>query len=144
MQEASRMAATSRTTVARPRRWSDRVGASMREWGHVRLFSPWAMNLDPDAVALLERTGWAAPPAGDHPTGAEIVADYLEPLAALPEIARRARVRARVVAVSRDGHSRLDTGDRSSSPFIVRYVRGGVEHEVAGNVESDIVGAVQA
>ena len=22
----------------------DLVGASMREWGHVRLFSPWAMN----------------------------------------------------------------------------------------------------
>jgi thioredoxin reductase len=118
----------------------DRVGASMREWGHVRLFSPWAMNIDPDAVALLERSGWAAPPAADHPTGAQIVADYLEPLAALPEIARRVRLGARVVAVSRDGHSRLDTGDRSSSPFIVRYVRGGVEHEVPATAVMDASG----
>jgi thioredoxin reductase len=118
----------------------DRVGASMRAWGHVRLFSPWAMNLDPDAVALLERSEWAAPPAGDHPTGAQIVADYLEPLAALPEIARRLRFGAKVVAVSRDGHSRLDTGDRSSTPFIVRYVRNGVEQEVPATAVIDASG----
>ena len=31
----------------------DAVGASIRQWGHVRLFSPWAMDIDPDAAALL-------------------------------------------------------------------------------------------
>ena len=34
-----------------------RVGASIREWGHVRLFSPWAMDIDPDAAALLSQVG---------------------------------------------------------------------------------------
>ena len=43
----------------------DAVGASMREWGHVRVFSPWEFNTDPAAVELLERHGWTAP----EPTG---------------------------------------------------------------------------
>ena len=30
------------------------VGASVREWGHVRVFSPWEYNVDPVAAALLE------------------------------------------------------------------------------------------
>ena len=39
----------------------DRVGASIREWGHVRVFSPWEYDIDPVAAALLERHGWTAP-----------------------------------------------------------------------------------
>ena len=31
-----------------------RVGASIREWGHVRVFSPWEYDVDPVAAALLE------------------------------------------------------------------------------------------
>jgi thioredoxin reductase len=118
----------------------DQVGAAMRAWGHVRLFSPWAMNLDPDAAALLEPTGWVAPPPEGHPTGSQIVADYLEPLAALPVIRDRLRLGARVVAISRDGHSRLDSGDRSASPFVVRYVRDGVERDVLATAVIDASG----
>ena len=41
------------------------VGASIREWGHVRVFSPWEYNVDPAAVTLLERHDWTAPdPSG--------------------------------------------------------------------------------
>ena len=65
----------------------DAVGASIREWGHVRVFSPWEYDLDPVAVALLERRGWTAPDGDGYPTGASIVERYLEPLAATPEIA---------------------------------------------------------
>lgn len=36
------------------------VGASVRRWGHVRLFSPWRYNVD-RAAALLAPTGWTAP-----------------------------------------------------------------------------------
>ena len=32
----------------------DDVGASIREWGHVRVFSPWEFNVDP--VAQRKRT----------------------------------------------------------------------------------------
>lgn len=45
------------------------VGASIREWGHVRVFSPWEFDVDPIAVALLERHGWTAPDTAGYPTG---------------------------------------------------------------------------
>src|SRR5215204_211075 len=76
----------------------DRVGASVRDWAHVRVFSPWAFNVDPAAADLLEAAGWTAPPAEEYPTGGEIVERYLEPLAALPAIAGRLVLGARVTA----------------------------------------------
>jgi len=69
----------------------DEVGASIRSWGHVRVFSPWEFNLDPVVERLLTERAWTPPPAGGYPTGDEIVARYLEPLAALPAIAERLR-----------------------------------------------------
>src|SRR5690348_8357382 len=44
---------------------SDEVGASVRDWGHVRLFSPWRYNVDRAAQVLLERSGWHSPPADE-------------------------------------------------------------------------------
>ena len=37
------------------------AGASVREWGHVRLFSPWRELVDPAAESLLASAGWARP-----------------------------------------------------------------------------------
>ena len=68
------------------------VGASVRAWGHVRVFSPWEYNVDPAAAELLAASGWDAPAADAYPTGDEIVERYLEPLAA-----RRARSRRRCI-----------------------------------------------
>jgi cation diffusion facilitator CzcD-associated flavoprotein CzcO len=45
------------------------VGANMRDWGHVRVFTPWRYCTDAAAVVLLERSGWQAPPADDFPDG---------------------------------------------------------------------------
>ena len=62
------------------------VGASVREWGHVRVFSPWEYNVDPIAAALLAEAGWEAPtrpPTRPDRTSSSAT----EPLAALPEIA---------------------------------------------------------
>ena len=85
----------------------DAVGASIRAWGHVRVFSPWEFDLDPVAVRMLDAHGWD-PPAGDgYPPGDEIVARYLEPLAAVPGIAESLHLRARVVSVTRLGVDKL-------------------------------------
>ena len=81
----------------------DAVGASVREWGHVRVFSPWEFNTDPAAVELLERHGWTAPEPRGYPTGSEIVERYLAPLAATPEIAPTLHLGARVVGVTARG-----------------------------------------
>jgi len=55
------------------------VGATIRQWGHVRVFSTWKYNLDPASVRLLERHGWEAPRPTALPYGAQIVSEYLEP-----------------------------------------------------------------
>src|SRR6478735_6277525 len=47
------------------------VGAAVRAWGHVRMFSPWRYDIDAAARALLQAEGWVAPDADAHPTGAE-------------------------------------------------------------------------
>src|SRR5918994_3348705 len=37
------------------------VGASIGQWRHVRLFSPWCLALDPVSVRLLDQAGWTGP-----------------------------------------------------------------------------------
>ena len=118
----------------------DRVGASMRQWGHVRLFSPWALDIDPDAAALLHEQGWQQPNPADHPTGAELVERYLEPLAAHPAITPHLHLGATVTAITRRGRSRLDSNDRADTAFIVRYVQDGDDHELSATAVIDASG----
>src|SRR5471032_2351334 len=54
---------------------------AVRQWGHVRMFSPWEYNIDKAAERLLSSTGWNSPVSCEYPTGEELVAQYLEPLA---------------------------------------------------------------
>ena len=62
----------------------DTVASSMRSWGHIRLFSPWKHLIDPAARRLLEASGWSEPRYRDSaPSGAELVDQYLAPLARL-------------------------------------------------------------
>lgn len=94
------------------------IGSAIREWGHTRLFSPWRYNVDAAAARLLETEGWTAPDPEDLPTGAELVEQYLEPLAAV--LSGRIRTGARVVAVSRAGMDKTRSTGRESTPFLVR------------------------
>lgn len=41
----------------------DRPGATVREWAHVRLFSPWSEVVDPSAEKLLAPNGWVVRPS---------------------------------------------------------------------------------
>ena len=58
------------------------------------------------------------PPADEYPTGQELVAQYLEPLAALPEIAPHLRLGTRVLTVARRHHDRMKDGRRQDAPFL--------------------------
>jgi NADPH-dependent 2,4-dienoyl-CoA reductase/sulfur reductase-like enzyme len=102
-------------------------GASVRDWGHVRVFSPWRYNIDPIAADLLESNGWIAPRADEYPTGAQIVADYIEPLAAVPAISSRLHLSSRVTRVSRHGIDKLKDAGREDAPFELTVERDGVE-----------------
>lgn len=93
------------------------VGTSVRDWSHVQLFSPWRYVVDEAARRLLEPTGWVEPDLEHHPFGREIVAEYLDPLAATEALRGRIRTEHRVVAVVRAGFDKLKTEGRDEAPF---------------------------
>jgi hypothetical protein len=109
------------------------IGASIREWAHVRLFSPWKYLVDPVARGMLEATGWRAPNADRLPTGGELLAEFLEPLAALPAIAPHLRLGHEVLAVTRHGMDKVKTAGRDTTPFelVVRGPDGNIRRQLA-------------
>jgi len=102
----------------------DRAAAAVREWGHVRLFSPWRFDIDAAAARLLAGSGWIRPGDDRLPTGAELADDYLRPLAELPALRDNIRYRARVAAVTRLGLDRLRSAGREDTPFLIRLATG--------------------
>ncbi|MFP3714472.1 FAD-dependent oxidoreductase [Puerhibacterium sp. TATVAM-FAB25] len=114
----------------------DGPGAAVGRWGHVRLFSPWRYDVDAAARRLLGAAGWAEPDPDALPTGAELVRDYLAPLAATPALAPRVRYGIRVVAVARDGADRTRSLGRDRLAYRVRTV------DAAGEVTDVLARAV--
>ena len=97
----------------------DHAAASIRDWAHVQLFSPWSYDIDPAARRLLEQHGWRAPDVAEHPTGGELVERYLEPLASLPAISAALRTNRLVIGITRAGTDKVATAGRSEAPFVV-------------------------
>jgi thioredoxin reductase len=97
-----------------------RVGASIVQWRHVRLFSPWCLALDPVGTRLLDQAGWSGPDPDALPTGADLLEHYLEPLAALPALVSRIRLHTRVVGVARHDLDKVRSRGRDQLPFLVR------------------------
>ena len=95
------------------------VGHAVRQWRHVRMFSPWRYNIDTASRAFLDEAGWSQPAPDHHPTGAEILRDYLEPLAAVPAIRDAIIFNARVVAVGRRGFDKVRSAGRDAAPFVI-------------------------
>ncbi len=102
----------------------ERVGASVLDWGHVRMFSPWEFNVDAASVRLLEREGWKMPPAEELPTGAEWVERYLQPLAETPAMRDVIRTGTRVLHISRHNLDKVKDTEREKSPVQLHIVDG--------------------
>lgn len=100
------------------------VAANVRDWGHVRLFSPWEFNIDPAARRILLATGWSEPPADGYPTGHELVEAYLAPLAAAPEMAAIVETGVRVHAIGRHGIDKVISRGRETRPFVLAATDG--------------------
>lgn len=115
-------------------------GAAVREWGHVRLFSPWRFNIDSAARRLLEAEGWSAPDPDALPTGHELVDAYLAPLAKHPAIAPHVRYGQRVTASTRRGFDRVRTVGRDRAPFVLRVATGDGELKVSARAVIDASG----
>ena len=118
------------------------VASALRAWGHVRVFSPWAFNIDDAAHALLKANGWQAPKPTGLPTGREIVETYLEPLATHPAIAPNLILNARVTRIARADNDKMNDANRADSPFVLRWRdRDGEEHETQASAVIDATGA---
>lgn len=97
---------------------------AVRQWGHVRMFSSWEHNIDKSAARLLATAGWNSPAPDQYPTGNELVAQYLEPLATRTALRERIRVNSKVTAVGRAGFDKMKTAGREAAPFTIRYQNG--------------------
>lgn len=96
------------------------VGANIRNWGHVRVFTTWEQNVDTASRRVLERHGWKMKRPDALPTGEELVRDYLQPLADLPELSNHVETGARIVAISRAGLDKVTSKGREARPFELR------------------------
>lgn len=93
------------------------VGANLRDWGHVRIFTTWEQNIDTASQRLLKRNGWKMPDANALPTGEDLYRYYLKPLAELPALAPNVVTKARVVGISRQGLDKVTSKDRETRAF---------------------------
>ena len=120
------------------------VGAGIRQWAHVRMFSPWEYNIDARSAEILSAHGWQPPDPTHFPTGREVVEQYLEPLAATPELAPQIHVNARVIGVTKHHRDRMKDARRDAAPFVVRYLQDGEERELQAQAVIDASGTLSA
>ncbi len=117
------------------------VGAYVAAWRHVQVFSPWRYNVDAVAAKLLQAHGWAEPDPDALPTGADLIAQYLRPLASVPEIAPHLRLNSRITRITRTGYDKMKTEGRDRAPFTLRVRRAeGLESNVLARAVIDATG----
>ena len=116
-----------------------RIGENVRAWGHVRMFSPLAMNLS--------EAGTPHPAAELAPdtllTGAEYVERCLEPLAARVPAAAAIFTGTEAVAISRGGWRKgvgIARPERGLRPFRLLLRRSGREWVEEADVVLDATG----
>ncbi len=115
-------------------------GDSVRQWGHVRLFSPWQYNIDRTAGRLLAAAGWNSPDPHDYPTGNELVERYLKPLATRTALKDHIQTSSRVTAISRSGFDKVKTEGRHRAPFEIQYRNGAGTKTVLADAVVDASG----
>jgi hypothetical protein len=106
---------------------SSGVSASFHSTGHVRLFSPWKMNVDGAAARVLEAHGWVPPNPEAKPTAGELCSEYLQPLARA--LTPHVLFNTRVLGISRRGFDKLKTEGRERAPFVLRALFDGREEK---------------
>jgi thioredoxin reductase len=116
------------------------VGHAVREWSHVRLFSPWEYAVDKAAARLLEPAGWNSPDPHAYPTGGELLEHYLEPLATRTKLHERIRTSARVTGIGRVGFDKVKTAGRAEAPFELRYRNGAGDRTLRADAVIDASG----
>ncbi|MCV9996367.1 NAD(P)-binding domain-containing protein [Paeniglutamicibacter sp. ZC-3] len=127
------------------------AGAAIQDWGHIKLFSTWKYNIDAASRRLLETPtdtyagDWEAPRETRLPSGADMVSEYLEPLAAHPALAPNISYGHRVTNITRiqaDGKSvdKTRSAGRDESLFLVRTQTATGTEDLLGRAVIDASG----
>jgi len=116
------------------------VAENLRRWGHVRLFSPFGLNVSPWGRRALAESSPAAHLPNDPAlhTGCEFVESYLLPLSRLPQLAGRVHEGVDVCGISRTKtwkRELIGKPERGGDPFRL-LLRDGTGERTA---EADVV-----
>jgi thioredoxin reductase len=117
------------------------IADSVRQWGHIRMFSPFAMNVSVEGIALLRARGIDLPNGEEELTGSEFVDRYLAPLAA--HLGAPIYLRTEVVAIARDAtrkNERIGDPERAEIPFRLLVRRDGNEYFETADLIFDCTG----
>ena len=99
------------------------VGANVRDWAHVRIFTTWEQSVDTASRRLLESTGWSLPDRDALPTGEEIYRHYLKPLARHQALSPHIRTNAKVVRITRAGADKMSSKGREAD-LVLQHAAG--------------------
>ncbi len=116
------------------------VGANLRDYAHVRLFSPWRYNVDESMATLLSAHGWQAPPAEELPLAGAVVEQALDAFARLPEVATALHLNSRVLNITREGFDKVKSVGRDGAPFVIRVLNDDVVSEYRARAVIDASG----
>ncbi len=116
------------------------VGHAVRQWSHVPLFSPWEYAIDKASERLLTATGWNSLPPNQYPTGGELLAQYLEPLATRTPLKDHIRTSSMVTSVGRAGFDKMKSNGRAFEPFTIRYQNGKGPEQIEADAVIDATG----
>ena len=116
------------------------AGHAVSQWGHVRMFSPWKYNVDKACARLLSAAGWNTPNPSAYPTGADLLAGYIHPLATRTVLKDHIKTHAEVIAVSRAGFDKLKTKGREAAQFEIRYRNGKGPETLRADAVIDVSG----
>ncbi len=120
------------------------VAANVRAWGHVRLFTPWSMNVSDRMRDHLARAALDVP-VGDAPTGHEFADRVLDPVAAA--LGEAVRTGVRVLGVTRAGllkHEAIGVPARADGPFRLLLTDGDEEWSENADLVIDTTGSYGA
>ncbi|XKI12181.1 Flavoprotein [Sporosarcina sp. ANT_H38] len=92
------------------------------------------------ARELLEKHGWDEPNPDELPLGIELVENYLEKVARLPEIWPFIHLNTKVLSVSKKGLDKMTTVQRENVPFILYVNQGGVTEQIEAKAVIDATG----
>ena len=96
------------------------VAGQIERWRHVRLFTPWSMNVSPRMREALTAIGQPPPDDDRCPTGGDLIDHVLGPIGALPGIAQSLRLSTAAERVGRMGllkHQAIGAPERGQALF---------------------------